>query len=90
MPGSKIPVLESEKFTVQGSGRGLYIVDDATNFDVGTWSTGVWISGNTTSGPAFPGGGSGQILPAASAAAWMRVTSDAGTAYYIPLFNYHW
>jgi len=78
MPGSKIPVLESEKFTVQGSGRGLYIVDDATNFDVVSW-TGV--SGGALSC-------SQKFLPAPSAIAWMRVTEqNTGTAYYSPLFR---
>jgi len=77
--GTRIPVMSVEKLRIESGGRGLYIDDDAANFDVNTWSTGV--SGGTT--------GAKQFLPAASAAAWWKVT-DGTTSYYIPLFNYHW
>jgi len=74
MPGSKIPVLEVEKISTLYGGRGIVLTDDATNFDVQTWT----------------GSGTTGALPAASATAWMRVTSDAGTSYYVPLFHTVW
>lgn len=79
MTGTKIPVLNIEKLRMESGGRGVYIDDDATNFDVSTWSTGV-------SGGAA---GAVEVLPAASAAAWWKVT-DGTTSYYIPLFTHHW
>jgi len=80
MPGAKIPVLEIEKLIFPNGGRGVTITDDAAQFDVSTWSTGV--SGGAT--------GTKQFLPAASAAAWWKVNDDSGNSYYVPLFSYHW
>jgi len=80
MPGTRIPVLNIEKVRIESGGRGLYIDDDASNFDVSTWDTNV--SGGAT--------GAVEVLPAASATAWLRVTDDSANEYYIPLFNHHW
>lgn len=77
--GTRIPVFSAEKIRLESGGRGLYIDDDAANFDVSTWDTN--ISGGAD--------GTVEFLPAASATAWMRVIGG-GTTYYIPLFNYHW
>lgn len=78
--GSRIPVVNVEKIRLESKGRGLYIDDDATQFDVSTWTG--------ASGGADLGGST--FLPAASAAAWWKVTDSAGTSYYIPLFNVQW
>ena len=77
---TRIPVMSVEKLRFESGGRGLVIDDDAANFDVDTWNTGV--SGGTT--------GTKQFLPAVSATAWWKVADNAGNNYYIPLFNYHW
>lgn len=80
MPGARLPYVNIEKLRLESGGRGITIDDDATNFDVATWAG--------TSGAADLGGKT--FLPAASAAAWWKVQSDAGTSYYIPLFSNKW
>ena len=75
--GTYIPVFTTERLKFKSGGRGLVIDDDATNFDVATW-TGV-------SGGAV--GGTKKFLPAASATAWWKVKDDAGNSYYLPLYN---
>jgi len=79
MAGAKIPVVEIESLSVKSGGRGLNLLDDATNVDIQTW-TGV-------SGGADLGGA--KFLPAASAQAWLRITIG-GTSYYAPLYNLYW
>jgi len=76
MPGSRLPVVNVEKLRLEAYGRGLVIDDDATQFDVSSW-TGT--SGGAVSTKKF--------LPAPSATAWWKVTDDAGNSYYIPLFS---
>ena len=81
MPGARIPVLESEKFTISNDGRGLIVFDDGTNFKSG----GAW-SAAVDSGATFA------CLPLASCNAWMRVTFMSGSAGslgygYIPILS---
>jgi len=80
MAGAKIPVIEVEQLTTKKNGRGIIFTDDAANFDVATWTG--------TSGGADLGGST--FLPAASALAWFRFKSNAGTSYYVPGFNTYW
>jgi hypothetical protein len=75
--GTRIPVVSVEKLRFESGGRGLYIDDDATNFDVASW-TGV--SGGALSCEQ-------KFLPAPSAIAWWKVNDNGGTSYYIPLFR---
>lgn len=73
--GTRIPVFSTEKIRIESGGRGLYIDDDAANFDVASWTG--------TSGAAVC---TQKFLPAPSAIAWWKVVGG-GTSYYIPLFR---
>ena len=74
--GTYIPVFTTERLKFKSGGRGLVIDDDATNFDIASW-TGICSTGS--SGKKF--------LPAASATAWWKVKDDTGNSYYLPLYN---
>jgi len=82
MAGARIPVLEVENLRFKENGRGIYIdPQESVCFSAQTW-TGKW----TASGGGI---NSGQVLPAPSAVAWLRI-SDGTNNYYAPLFNTHW
>ena len=82
MAGAKIPVLEIENLILKQDGRGIYVdAETCTHFSTQTW-TGKWCG----SGGGFT---SSQMLPAASATAWIRI-SDGTNNYYAPLFNTYW
>lgn len=74
--GTRIPVVSVERLRFESGGRGIVIDDDASNFDVASW-TGKSLSGAT-------------YLPAASASAWWKVKDNSGNSYYIPLFANQW
>ena len=80
MPGSRLPVVNVEKLRLESKGRGLVIDDDATQFDVATWTGASGAASECTQ----------KFLPAPSATAWWKVTDDGGNSYYIPLFNTQW
>jgi len=50
MPGSKIPVLEVERFDFTKDGRGLIIPWDSDNLSVVSWTSGSEPSGNAAAG----------------------------------------
>ena len=79
MTGVKIPVIEIEKLTLKEDGRGLYGLNDGVVCSAATWTG--------TSGSADLAGK--VFLPAASTAAWLKVTVGS-TAYYFPGFNTYW
>lgn len=74
--GTRIPVFSTEKLRIEAGGRGLYVDDDASNFDVSAW-TGA--SSNSI-------GATRKFLPASGAVAYLKVTGGT-TAYYVPLFS---
>ena len=83
--GSNIPVLTVEKLWLDKDGRGIYAHDDGKAAKAGTWVNTPFASGSFVTG-------SGQVLPAASTTAWLKLTWMSGTAGntttgYIPVFS---
>ena len=84
MPGSKIPVLESEKLTLSDDGRGLNLYWDGTNF----WSGSMTTISDKSLGPSGNG-----FLPVSSGSGWLRIQAMSGSngsiqTGYIPVFRY--
>jgi len=86
MVGSKIPVLEVEKFKISNDGRGMECYWDEANYFSGAITTTIHASGAGLDANK-------QALPAASTMGWAALDLVSGSSTftgYIPVYKLKW